>query len=258
MDRNTTLGNISQCEKIKLSLQWIICFGVFFLFLYPAAYIFFYIYNRYRIADLKKIHQEVKAIKQQIKGPLLICANHLTYYDPILIAWALGSFWDYMINFHTLAWNIPKESYARSSKFFKLIFYIGKTIPIDREGSAKKIAYTMHKVSYLLNKGHYVMIFPEGTRSKINRVDTENFSYGVGSLLRQTGITNVLCVYLRGQSQASCDVPAKRENFFCNVTLIQPKSKNSGIRADRDLSTQIIQTLAHMEQTYLSKLPLGK
>ena len=45
------------------------------------------------------------------------------------------------------------------------------------------------------------MIFPEGTRSRTGRIDTENFSYGAGRLIEHIPECQVLCIYLRGDKQ---------------------------------------------------------
>lgn len=245
-------------EKSKLLIQRVISFGFYIFILYPLAFLFISVYRGYRIIGLKDLRQEYKKIRKQIQGPLLICVNHFTFLDPFLVSLALRSFWDYVFHFQTFAWNIPKKSYARSNKFFQFIFYIGKTVPIDREGSDDEIKMTMQKIKYLLKKGQDVLIFPEGTRSKMNKIDRENFSYGVGNLLRQADYPAVLCVYLRGQANASCNFPVKKEQFFCDLKLIHPKTSFSGLRADKDLATQIIQTLVQMENSHLSSLASGK
>jgi 1-acyl-sn-glycerol-3-phosphate acyltransferase len=112
----------------------------------------------------------------------------------------------------------------------------------------------MQKMTYLLTHRHHVQIFPEGTRSKSGRINQEKFTRGAGQLLRKAPDTRVLCVYLRGHSQkASSDFPPQGENFFCALKSIAPQTVYTGLQADRDLTAQIMQTLAQMEQAYFSQ-----
>ena len=98
------------------------------------------------------------------------------------------------------------------------------------------------------------MIFPEGGRSRIGRVDTENFSYGVGSILQEYPEARVLCVFFRGRQQMDFStLPARGDEFYVDLRLLRPESKDQGLRGARDISTQIIQALAEMEKEYFRK-----
>ena len=45
----------------------------------------------YKIANAEAARGEYRRIRAMHRGPLLICANHLTLVDSALVAWALGS-----------------------------------------------------------------------------------------------------------------------------------------------------------------------
>lgn len=247
------MNGLSLKEKTGLFIQRFFCFGLYVLFLYPASWIFISIFRRYRIPELKSIRKEFNAICHQGNGPLLICANHLTFLDPFLIGITLRSFWNCLFQFHSLPWNLPKKSYMQKNWFYRFVFFAGKTVPVEREASVDTIKQTLQKIGYLLSRSEYILIFPEGTRSKSGRVDHENFTYSVGNLLRATENVRVLCVYFRGVSQkAACEFPPRGEKFICQLKLIQPQTIHQGLRAERDLATQVIQTLFLMEQDYFA------
>ncbi len=250
--------NASARDKIKLFLQRLYSYLFIMLLLYPIGLIWLKFVRRYKISELHAVRKKMQALKNEINGPLLICPNHLTFLDPILIPIALESFTTHALQFHTLPWNIPKKSHA-NNLLFRFVYWIGKTIPIDREASTEIKNHTMNVATYVLSRGEYVLAFPEGTRSKSGRVDQENFSYGVGRLLRAIPNAHVLCVYLRGDSQReACNFPSKGEVFSCALRLIKPQTEFQGLRAERDLSRQVIANLAEMERDYFTNNHLGQ
>lgn len=86
------------------------------------------------------------------EGPAILCANHQSHFDPIL----LGMSCDRRINY------LARKSLFESRPLAKLMdFY--NTIPIDREGnSLAGIKETMRR----LRRGEVVLMFPEGTRTR--------------------------------------------------------------------------------------------
>jgi 1-acyl-sn-glycerol-3-phosphate acyltransferase len=237
-------------ERIQLSIQRSFSF-LGMLITFPFAWIYFVVYSRYRVRHLKPIRKEFKAMSQQCTGPMLICSNHLTFIDSIILLSVFGSIWNYIFRFKAFAWNFSKQSHLKNNLFFRIVCYLSKCVVIDSSASSH---IPIKKAAYLLSRGEYLMIFPEGKRSKTGRVDTEDFMYGVGQLLRNAPTSRVLCVYLRGSSQTkSSKFPAKGDTFSCSLKLIHPQTIYQGLRADRDLATQIIQTLSHMEHEYFSR-----
>jgi len=132
-----------------------------------------------------------------------------------------------------------------------VVGYLGKCIPVVRQGTPDQARQTIDKVAWLLARGQSVMIFPEGGRSRTGRVDRENAAYGVGRIVQSVPGTRVLCVFLRGRGQtAYSDFPAPDETFVVRLKRITPTTVSEGMRGARDLSVQIVETLSEMETQY--------
>ena len=59
----------------------------------------------------------------------------------------------------------------------------------------------------------------------------------------------VLCVYLRGECQESLStLPARGERFHVRLATLRPTSEARGMRRARELSQQIVRTLAALEE----------
>ena len=84
-------------------------------------------------------------------GPLLVCCNHQSHFDPVLVGLAL----DRRLNF------LARETLFAFAPFRWLIQSLD-AIPIDREGiGLAGIKETLRR----LKRGEGVLIFPEGTRT---------------------------------------------------------------------------------------------
>ncbi|TDR22557.1 lysophospholipid acyltransferase family protein [Marinicella litoralis] len=240
--------NIALKHRIQLTMQKsvaLVCFPL----LFSMVIIWFKFFKKYQIKDMKAVRQQFKQIKQNNPDGLLVCPNHLTFIDSMILIWAFGSPWSYLRSFRTMCWNLPKASHVKESKLYRAICYLGKCILIEPDTKASKL--TMDKASYLLNKGQYVMVFPEGTRSNTGRINTENFIYGVGKLHIDSGLKQLLCVYLRGDAQQTASkMPKQAEQFTVTLKLITAETEQHGRRAMRDVATQMIDSLVAMEAQY--------
>jgi len=207
----------------------------------------------YRIPNLKHLRRRARALVGKERKPLIICANHLTLIDSAVIEWALASTWTYTFKFWRLPWSLPEKRNYAHNPFLSALCYLFKCVPVVRGGPATQTQRTLGKLSYLLNRGEALFIFPEGTRSADGRVNTQEFGYGVGRLLTQVAGAQVLCVYQRGQGQeGASSLPRRGSVFYTDMALIQPTSQSTGLRAARDLSAQIVEQLHRMEQKYFA------
>lgn len=98
------------------------------------------------------------------------------------------------------------------------------------------------------------MIFPEGTRSRSGRVNTEDFPYGVGRLFCNVPDCRVMTVYLRGAGQKTYSkFPRYGETFVVRAEEFTPKTGLKGLRAQRECAKQIVNRLSEMEKDYFKR-----
>ena len=90
------------------------------------------------------------------KGPVIICSNHISWWDPPL----LGSI------IHRKVYAMAKEELFKYFLFGKIIRYMG-AFPVKREVADRRALKEALKV---LSEGSVLILFPEGTRSKIGKV----------------------------------------------------------------------------------------
>ena len=206
----------------------------------------------FRINQHAKIRREFSEIARA-KSRLIICCNHLTLIDSVILLWAFASPLRYFFHYRLYSWNLPAVENATRHFSWRVITYLSKCIFINRLGDAKHTGTLIEKVCYLLRSGESIMIFPEGTRSRTGRVEPQAVNYGIGRILDQIPDCQVLCVYMRGRQQSAySDFPKRGEVFDINMQLIKPATRQRGLRALRDLSLQVISKIEEMEQSYFA------
>lgn len=205
----------------------------------------------YRIENLRDFRREYRRACLKHDGPLVICANHLTMIDSLVIAWALGSPWWYFRHFRTLPWNVPERSIFAATRFMRMAIYALKCLPVERGGNRLEITEVLSCLANVISNHEVALIFPEAGRSRTGRVDPDSAASGVGRVYRSVPHCRVICVYLRGDHQNDySDMPVRGEIFRGSVSVIEPKTNYRGLRASRDIARQIAQRLANMEQEY--------
>jgi len=212
----------------------------------------------YRWENLKAFRAKVRTLVDHREGPVILCPNHLTMIDSLLLIWAMTPAWRALSKPRLFPWNTPEKKNFSHNAVFRFFCYIGKCLPVVRQGPPGQMRVFMDKIKLLLAKGQSLMMFPEGTRSVSGRVDTHNFAYGIGKIIddvRQQGLRpRVLCLYLRGKQQnGKSSMPRRGDRFFVDAELVEPTTHHSGLRAARDLATQIVQRLAGMEAAYFAR-----
>ena len=205
----------------------------------------------YRVADVARIRAEYARIRAESSAPLLICANHLTLIDSMIVALALAPCWRYVLDFDALPWNTPEETNFANTLLNRVLVYFAKCIPIRRGGNRQDVAEVLERISYLLGRGETALLFPEGGRSRSGRVEPGGAAWGVGRIVASVPGCRVLCVYMRGDAQATwSDYPARGDVARVSLSLIEPKSDARGVRRTRDLAEQIVSRLSGMEEQY--------
>jgi Acyltransferase len=245
---------LSLRDRIALNVQRLVSQALAPLSYYGAV-AWLLLGRGYRIPGLARCRRRYRLFLEEGGGPVVICANHLTKIDSLLIMWALSPGWKWWFRPVLMPWNLPDKANFSGNAWIRMACYFGRCLPIIRRGPREEVRRVLEKVNVVLERGHAVLIFPEGGRSRLGRVDTDNFGYGVGTILQECPQARVLCVFLRGEKQREySDLPQAGDRFHIDLRALHPKTENSGLRGARDLSTQIVQTLAGMEQDYFRVL----
>lgn len=123
---------------------------------------------------------------QAIEGePLIICANHISFWDPLLI----------MISYDREIHMLGKKEifkYKLTSKFFNAVH----VIPVDRQGNDVD---AIRKTLKVLKENKVLGIFPEGTRIRNPKERSrERFNDGI-ALIASKSKADILPVTIKGK-----------------------------------------------------------
>jgi 1-acyl-sn-glycerol-3-phosphate acyltransferase len=208
---------------------------------------------RWRVEEAAALRRNY-AMLRRARGPLVLCANHLTLVDSAVIAWALGSPAWFFAHYSSLPWNVPERANFASSLVSRVLVYVMKCVPVVRGGDRRDIGRVIARLSWLVSRGEVVLMFPEGGRSRTGRVEEDSAAYGVGRLVASVPGCRVLCVYLRGRHQdGPSDLAVRGESFCIRSELIEPRTSHHGMRGARDVSQQIIGRLRRLEEEHFAE-----
>ncbi len=208
----------------------------------------------YRIRDLRQIRRKCHELFKIHEGPWILCANHLTMIDSAILAYAIAPLRRFLFNYRILPWNVPERANFQRNLFLTVLCYLTKCIPISRGGDRKEVKSTLGSCLSVLEDRQNVLIFPEGGRTRIGRVDTGNFSYGIGQLIDSCRECKVMCLFLRGDHQHRySNLPRWGEKFTMAVDVLEPApTELTGRRAHRHYAAQCIEKLARMEEVHFA------
>ena len=88
----------------------------------------------------------------RVRGPFLLMSNHVTNWDPILVA----------CSFPEQAYFVTSEHLLRAGLGGKLVGWLQSPIPRQKSGNAATTVLTMMRY---LRRGLNVCVFPEGNRT---------------------------------------------------------------------------------------------
>lgn len=206
---------------------------------------------RWSVIDHREIRQEFRDNMRENAGPVMVCANHLTMVDSVLIMWALAPSWWYLLHFKMAPWNVPERKNFALNLLPRAGAYLAKCIPVIRGGDRAQISLVLKKLRHLLTHRHAVLIFPEGGRSRTGRVGSTNPALGTGRLIKGLPDARVLCVYLRGDHQEHySNMPVHAESFYCATSWLEPHTEHEGLRGSVEISAQIMRRIQEMEGHY--------
>lgn len=239
---------------VKAFMQIQILLGRIGVFILGPAYFLFIRMMGYRVRDLKDLRETCDQAFREHRGPWIICANHLTMVDSMILTYAMLSLFRHLTNFRSIPWNLPERDNFQRNPILAVLCYLAKCIPVNRGGSREEMRKTLDKCDYVLSLGQNILIFPEGGRSRTGRVNREGYSYGVGRFVREFEQCRVMCIYLRGDGQHTFgSLPRFGERFTMKIEVFTPqRSEVSGLRAQREYAGQIVGRLAEMEEDYFA------
>ena len=121
-------------------------------------------------------------------GPFLICPNHLSYLDPLVVTAVLP----YRI-FRKVFFVADSELFR--DRYMRLLAPLANILPVDPD---THLVHAMKVSGYGLRKGHILCIFPEGARSFDGEL--KEFKKGSAILAGEIGVP-IVPVGIRGTYQ---------------------------------------------------------
>ena len=207
--------------------------------------------RRHRVPNVDALRREFAEIASRGR-PIVVCANHLTMVDSVFLLYALGSLPRYLVSYRLFSWNVAAAENFQANAFLRVMTYLNKTIPIEREGTQEHRSRVLAKLGHLASRGDIVTIFPEGRRSRTGRIEPDEVTYGVGQILKDLRDPIVVCAYVRGERQRTfSNMPEKGDVVHVDLEVLEPVATSKGLRAARDLSRQVILKLKEMEDRRL-------
>ncbi|HPC03062.1 MAG TPA: lysophospholipid acyltransferase family protein [Syntrophales bacterium] len=209
----------------------------------------------YRIRDLKRLRKACFGKFAKHNGPWIICANHLTMVDSMILTYVMFSLFQHFSHFRWIPWNLPERDNFQWNPILAVLCYLAKCIPVNRGGNREEMKRALDKCDYVLSGGQNLLIFPEGGRSRTGRINKKEFSYGAGRFVKEFSNCRILCIYLRGDEQKSFGtIPRFRERFTVAVKVLKPhRPAFNGLKVQREYAGQIIECLAEMEKEYFGR-----
>ncbi len=242
--------DVSFFTKIKVFLQRFLGHIGFIVIGLLVVFLIKYIF-RFKIKD-HHLHKRFYRQLVKQKQPLLICSNHLTMIDSVILQYAFGSYFYYLLNYKAFPWNVPAKEVFAKNLLAEIFLFLTKCIPLDRKGSLEYHERMLNQIKYILSLKEPFIIFPEGGRSRKGTFDLENITYGVGRIVYDLKDIQVLCVYLRGHKQKTfTNFPEKESEFYISYKVIKPTTQeHKRLAAEKDLALQIGKTIKLLEEEY--------
>lgn len=178
-------------------------------------------------------------------GPAVLCANHLSFFDSVLMIMAL----DRPVYF------IGKADYLDSWRTRRLFPAMGM-IPIDRDNGMRAML-ALDAAAKVLNEGALLCVFPEGTRSRdghLHRgyIGAARLATNVGCPILPVGIVGTREIQPPG---ARLPRPWRRCSISIGAPLVAIDVESSSRRsAARALTNQLMERIAELSgQRYVAE-----
>lgn len=179
--------------------------------------------NKKSYAKLRKVLAPIIKFVMRIKvfgkenepseeTPLLVCSNHVSWIDPILISVALHRKLRYMAKKELFGIPLVKN----------LIKSFG-AYPVDRKNS--DVGAIKNTISFLKDKGDSVLMFPQGTRCAGKEPKETKIRNGVGMIWSRTEVS-VLPVHIKVKKYKV--IPFRKINIIIGKPIAYSVNEESG------------------------------
>jgi 1-acyl-sn-glycerol-3-phosphate acyltransferase len=238
----------------KIRVQRLVCLIFCLPFCGLIAVLLRYL-GRYRIEDMDKVRRQAQRMLSE-PGPIVVCGNHLTFIDSILLIWAFASNFWYVNNYNRFSWNLPAGDVFSKKLLFRIVAYLGKCIFVYRDGTHRHKGEIVALAKTLVAQGEVLTIFPEGRRSRTGRFEIERLTAGAGKIIAEVPGCRVVCIYLRGDRQLACsEYPPKGSRFHLELRELRPRFTLGDRNAPAEVTRQIGETILAMEENYFRQHP---
>jgi len=150
---------------------------VLYWFLWVVAHILVRLFYRVSLSGGGNIPRE---------GPVLICVNHLAWWDPLLVGMACRRRIHFMAQAELFrGWSLPLGLLLRAVGAY----------PVKRDAPDRK---ALHRTLELLRQGRAVCVFPEGAMVRSGKL--RRAKPGVGFIVMKTGVP-VVAVHITRPSR---------------------------------------------------------
>jgi len=245
---------LNKREQRNLALHHYVAW-VNFLWFGPIYILVLRFIARYRIRNKSDFREKVDQLMAEAGNrPTIICSNHLTLIDSMIITWAICPVLSSLQNFKRVPWHMPEFANFAKNFALKLMCYLGKSIYVKRGGGAKERRKSIDQIHWLLDNGHTFCMFPEGGRSRSGRVQSDSATYSVGELIQQHPKAKILTMYIRGDAQKTWGKwPEFNTSIEADIRELKIDEIEQGRKGARDISIRIIEELIKLEAEYLSR-----
>ncbi|KAJ3696410.1 hypothetical protein LUZ61_000115 [Rhynchospora tenuis] len=180
-----------------------------------ACHVFMHGLNYVQVFGLEKLH---KALLQRPQGKALLTAsNHVAAIDdPFVIASLLPP--SVMLNANNLRWTLCASDRCFKNPAMSAFFRSVKVLPVSRGNGIYQKGMDMALSK--LNKGGWVHIFPEGSRSRDGGKTIGPAKRGVGRLVMDADAMPIVLPFVHSGMQDIMPVGTKFPNIGKNVIVV--------------------------------------
>ena len=180
----------------------------------------------------------------------IITANHNSHLDILLLFYLLPL--SKITSTHPVA---EKVYFSRSPIVFKLVDFFFRPIWIER-GRPETAGDPFSAIKRLIDRGHNIIIFPEGTRGKPGQM--EHFKSGLGRLVVQYPDLPLVPIFLSGPERSLPKASFLLLPFWNHVTIGPPQKCGGSHREITRLLEGILVGLSCSEAVRRHKRRAGK